>query len=102
MDAQGRVRALVLQLGRPADWRALSRLWQGVRLDLAWPAPAIAVSGKDGHRLWFSLAQPVPVAQARARSPPCRPVTWGTSPPPRVELWPMTDASAPQGCDTQP
>ena len=66
VDAQGRVRALVLQLGRPADWRALSRLWQGVQLDLAWPAPAIAVSGKDGHQLWFSLAQPVPVAQARA------------------------------------
>ena len=97
VDAQGRVRALVLQLGRPADWRALSRLWQGVQLDLAWPAPAIAVSGKDGHQLWFSLAQPVPVAQARALLTALQARYLGDVAAARVDLWPMTDASAPQG-----
>lgn len=97
VDAQDSVRALVLQLGRPADWRALSRLWQGVQLDLAWPAPAIAVSGKDGHQLWFSLAQPVPVAQARALLTALQARYLGDVAAARVELWPVTDASAPQG-----
>ena len=43
IDDQGRVRALVIELRRPADWSAASRLWQGVQADLKWPAPAIAV-----------------------------------------------------------
>ncbi len=60
----GRVRALVLELGRPADWDALLAVWQGVQADLALPAPAIAVSGTDAYQLWFSVAQAVPVAQA--------------------------------------
>ena len=62
----GRVRALVLELGRPADWDALLAVWQGVQADLALPAPAIAVSGTDAYQLWFSVAQAVPVAQAVA------------------------------------
>ena len=64
IDPEGRVRALVLALARPADWRALARVWQGVQADLALPAPAIAVSGDDSCQLWFSLATPVPAAQA--------------------------------------
>lgn len=63
-DAQGRVRALVLGLARPADWRVVSAVWQGVQTDLGLPAPAIAVSGTDAYQLWFSLAEPLPVAQA--------------------------------------
>lgn len=62
----GQVRALVLELGRPADWDALLAVWQGVQADLALPAPAIAVSGTDAYQLWFSVAQAVPVAQAVA------------------------------------
>lgn len=62
----GRVRALVLELGRPADWDVLLAVWQGVQADLALPAPAIAVSGTDAYQLWFSVAQAVPVAQAVA------------------------------------
>ena len=58
-DAQGRVRALVLELGRPADWPALAAVWQGVQGDLGLPAPAVAVQGRDAFQLWFSLAQPV-------------------------------------------
>jgi hypothetical protein len=65
IDAQGLTRALVLGLARPADWDAMSRVWQGVQADLELPAPAIAVCGADGYQLWFSLAQPVTVAQAQ-------------------------------------
>lgn len=65
-DAQGQVRAMVLSLSRPADWEALSTLWRGVQTDLALPAPAIAVSGIDGYQIWFSLLEPLSVAQARA------------------------------------
>ncbi|MFG6485680.1 hypothetical protein ACG04R_03290 [Roseateles sp. BYS78W] len=61
--APGDVRALVLELGRPADWEALSRVWRGVQADLALPAPAIAVSGSDGLQLWFSLQAPVNAAR---------------------------------------
>lgn len=66
MTADGRVRAMVLELARPADWQVLATVWQGVQADLALPAPAIAVSGVDGYQLWFSLAEPVsaPLAQA--------------------------------------
>ena len=65
IDAEGRVRAMVLTLAAPADWPTLAPVWSGVQADLDLPAPAIAVSGRDGHQLWFSLAEPVPVAQAR-------------------------------------
>jgi hypothetical protein len=60
------VRGLCLELARPADWRTLARVWEGVQTDLDWPAPAIAVSGVDGLQLWFSLEAAVPEAQAQA------------------------------------
>lgn len=66
VDADGRVRAMVLALAGPPDWAALARVWQGVQRDLDLPAPAIAISGTDAYQLWFSLAQPVSVARARA------------------------------------
>ncbi|MEL4178718.1 hypothetical protein [Roseateles sp. PN1] len=66
LDAQGRVRAMRLGLAQTADWRELSLVWRGVQLDLGLPAPAIAVSGLEAIELWFSLAQPVAVAQAQA------------------------------------
>lgn len=64
VGGQGERRALVLELARPADWEALSRLWRGVQADLQLPAPAIAVSGTDGLQLWFSLQQPLGAARA--------------------------------------
>lgn len=64
--ADGRVRAMLLELARPADWTALGAVWHGVQADFALPAPAIAVNGRDGYQLWFSLAEPVPAAQALA------------------------------------
>jgi len=64
--ADGRVRAMVLELARPASWDRLATLWRGVQADLELPAPAIAVSGIDGYQLWFSLSEPVPAARATA------------------------------------
>lgn len=62
----GQVRALVLELIRPATWMDLSAVWQGVQADLDMPAPAIAVSGQGGYQLWFSLAQPIEADAALA------------------------------------
>ncbi|HEY8879373.1 MAG TPA: hypothetical protein VIN03_17515 [Roseateles sp.] len=66
VGAEGEVRALVMELARPADWEPLARVWRGVQLDLQLPAPAIAVSGSDGLQLWFSLQQPVGARRAAA------------------------------------
>jgi hypothetical protein len=65
ITGQGRARALVMALARPADWTLLARVWRGVQADLGLPAPAIAVSGTDSLQLWFSLQQAVPVLQAQ-------------------------------------
>jgi len=65
IDAEGRVRAMVLGLGRPADWAAVSSVWQGVQADLGLPAPAIAVAGPSGYQLWFSVSDAVPAALAQ-------------------------------------
>ena len=63
-QGDGRVRAAVLELARPATWAALASVWRGVQADLALPAPAIAVNGTDGYQLWFSLSEPVLASQA--------------------------------------
>lgn len=64
IDANGQVRALVLELASAADWEAVAAIWQGLQNELELPAPAIAISG-TGYQVWLSLAEPVPVAQAR-------------------------------------
>lgn len=98
IDAQGRVRALVLTLARPADWTALSLVWQAVQADLALPAPAIAVSGIDSYQLWFSLAEPVSVPDAHAFLDALRARYLSDIATSRVGLLPATDADlhAPQ------
>lgn len=63
---EGRTHAMVLSVGRPADWAVLSAVWQAVQSELGWPAPAIAVSGVDSYQLWFSLAAPMPVPDLQA------------------------------------
>lgn len=65
-DSQGRLRALVLELARPAHWQTLAAVWKGVQAELHLPAPAIAVNGTDGMQLWFSLAEPLEATQAHA------------------------------------
>ena len=64
MTQDGRVRAMVIELARPADWSVVSTVWQRVQSDMGLPPPAIAVTGNDGYQLWFSLAEPVTAAEA--------------------------------------
>jgi len=96
IDSGGRVRAMVLELARPADWAALSKVWQGVQRDLELPAPAIAVSGQDGYQLWFSLSEPVPARHAQAFLESLRVRYLGDINPLRVGLMPAVEAASPQ------
>lgn len=65
-DTAGRLRVLVLELARPADWHLLATVWKGVQAELQLPAPAIAVNGTDGLQLWFSVAEPLAPGRAHA------------------------------------
>jgi len=95
IDAKGMVRAMVLELARPANWDVLSKVWRAVQTDLELPAPAIAVSGTDGLQLWFSLSEPVSVAQAHAFLESLRVRFLADIAPKRLSLRPVVDASAP-------
>lgn len=94
IDAHGRVRALVLTLARPADWPALSAVWHAVQAELGLPAPAIAVSGVDACQLWFSLAQPVPLAEAHGFLDAVRRRHLGPVAPERIGLLPQPEVDA--------
>ncbi len=93
IDAAGKVRAMVMELTRPANWEDLSRVWQGVQGELELPAPAIAVSGIDGLQLWFSLAEPIAVVQARVFLEGLRQRFLTDIESSRVRLMPASDAS---------
>ncbi len=99
VDAQGGVRALVLELARPADWPSVAKVWQAVQGELGLPAPAIAVSGRDAYQLWFSLAQPLAAPRARAfLELLCRRCLADLSPA-RLTLWPKADAASPRSVE---
>lgn len=66
VSVDGRVRAMVVDFGRASDWEYAAALYQAVQDDLNLPAPAVSISGNTGYVLWFSLAEAVPIAQARA------------------------------------
>ena len=87
-DAQGRVRALVLEVAQPVGWDTLSRVWQGVQAELDLPAPAIAVSGTDGLQLWFSLEEPVAAVHAHDFLDSLRARWLADIPPSRIRLLP--------------
>jgi hypothetical protein len=95
IDASGQVRAMVMDVSQPAGWDGVAALWQGVQDDLDLPAPAIAVSGIDGYQVWFSLAQPIPVAQAHDFLELLRKRYLGTIAPRHIGMSPTADASAP-------
>jgi hypothetical protein len=91
----GTVRAMVLELARPADWTLLSTLWRGVQTDLELPAPAIAVTGIDGYQLWFSLAEPTSVPQAAGFLEALRGHYLSLVAPARIVMIPSVDAASP-------
>lgn len=86
-----RVRTLVLALHSPADWAALAPLWRGVQADFDWPEPAIAVNGRDAFELWFSLAEPLPRAEAAALLIQLQHRYLGDVRADRVRRWPSAD-----------
>ncbi len=94
IDRSDRVRAMVMELTRPPSWEVLSRVWHGVQTELDLPAPAIAVSGTDGVQLWFSLAEPIAVAQAHVFLESLRQRYLADIESSRVGLMPASDASA--------
>ena len=94
INGQGRVRAMVLELARPADWAALSAVWGGVQADLALPAPAIAVNGTDGCQLWFSLLESVPAPRAAKFLAALKHRYLGDIAPGRVAMLPVLDAAS--------
>lgn len=94
VSADGQVRSLCLTLTGRASWDDLSLVWRGVQADLDWPAPAIAVTGVDGHQLWFSLAQAVPAAEGAALLAGLRARYLGNAHPERLRLWPAGDAAS--------
>ena len=100
VNALGQVRAMVLELGRPADWAALAKVWHGVQAELDLPAPAIAVSGVDGYQLWFSLAEPLPAAQALAFLESLRAHFLADIKPHRISLMPALDAASAQSAQS--
>jgi len=64
INPRGMVRAMVINFKRAGDWDRVANLYQSLEDELDLPAPAISVSGQQGYRLWFSLAEPLPAAQA--------------------------------------
>lgn len=95
VDADGRVRTMVVELAQQAGWAGVAALWQGVQGDLELPAPAIAVSGIDGYQVWFSLAEPVPLAQALAFLASLRLRYLGALAAKHIRIKPQVDDSAP-------
>lgn len=60
----GEQRLLCLTFSRTRDWPHITALLDAIGNDLDLPTPAVSIDGQ-GHRLWFSLAQPVAAAQAQ-------------------------------------
>jgi len=85
---------MVLELARPADWAVLSAVWDGVQTDMTLPAPAIAVNGRDGYQIWFSLLEPVPVPKAAAFLDALRRRYLGDVAPGRVAMMTAWDAAS--------
>lgn len=94
VGAEGRVRAMVFSLGRPAEWPVLATVWRGVQADLELPAPAIAINGVDAYELWFSLVEPVPLSDAVAFLQGLRLRYMAEVKPHRVQLRPLVDGDA--------
>lgn len=97
VSPDGTVKAMVLELARPAEWAELSTLWRAVQNDLELPAAAIAVSGTDGLQLWFSVSTPVSAIDAANFLAALHHKYLGTTPAKRVGLYPSRASAAAGG-----
>ena len=84
----GLVRAMVVSFVRATDWERVANLYQAVQDELDLPAPAVSVSGRNGYSLWFSLAEPLPLAQPQAFLTALRLKYLADIPPAHLELQP--------------
>jgi hypothetical protein len=89
----GTVKAMVLELSMPADWTALSVLWQSAQNDWDLPAMAVAVSGVDGLQLWFSVSEPVKAKDAADFLVALRVQYLGAIPDSRIGIYPSCEPS---------
>lgn len=70
-EAAGQTRVISLAFRRLPDdaedghWERLCVMANALQTALQLPAPAVSISGDGAYGLWLSLAQPVPLAQAR-------------------------------------
>ena len=94
IDADGRVRAMVVEVSQVAGWNNVAALWHGVQDELCLPAPAIAVSGIDGYQVWFSLQEAVPVTRAMDFLESLRRRYLSDVTPRHIVMMPMADTSA--------
>lgn len=82
IDADGRVRAMVLGLARPARCRrAVGAVARGA-VRSGKPAPAIAVNGIDSYQLWFCCQSRCPWHRRWPFSMDCAGATWQILPQP--------------------
>ncbi len=58
-------RCLILEFRQAADWPRVASLCQGLQDDLELPLPAISVGAAGGYRLWFALAETMPLNQGQ-------------------------------------
>lgn len=56
-------RALVLSFGREAAWGDVALVWAAAQDEWRWPAAAIAIDGRQGYQLWWSLDAAAPFGQ---------------------------------------
>ncbi|MBB1073330.1 hypothetical protein HUU62_02740 [Rhodoferax sp. 4810] len=93
IDSNGCVRAMVLEVAQVAGCNGVTALWHGVQDELELPTPAMAISGISAYQVWFSLREPVPVAQAMVFLEALRLRYLGDAAPRHVVMRPFTDAS---------
>jgi len=94
ISPDGMARVMVVNFKKASDWEAVANLHQAVQDELDLPAPALSVSGRKGYRLWFSLAEPIPVAPARNFLKALRRRYLADIPAANLELRPDSDAPA--------
>lgn len=66
VSPDARVWTMVIGIAPAAGWAPVAALCEGVVNELDLPAPAVSVAGSAGFRVWFSLADPVPLERAEA------------------------------------
>ncbi|WP_374586704.1 hypothetical protein [Pseudoduganella sp.] len=107
-EAAGLTRAISLAFRRLPDdaedghWERLCVVANALQTALALPAPAVSISGDGAYGLWLSLAQPVPLAQARefagllwdAYCPALKPAAVGAAPASASTLPPRLDPAS--------